>query len=189
MSKNKDVRVGFVSAIDYAAGTVSVTYPDMDDEVTQQLPLLSPIADEYFMPKVEDQVLIVHLSNGAEVGVVLGRPWDEDHKPAESGAGIYRKDFDRNIGSAFLRYDAASGELKIKAKKIVFEGDESITSNAKTVATTASGSATLTAPAITDNGAVTVSQTVTVASDVTAGGKSLMTHTHTGVHGVTSAPN
>jgi len=162
----KDVRIGFVSAIDYAAGTVTVAYPDMDDEVTRQLPLLSPMADEYFMPKVEDQILVLHLSNGAEYGVIMGRPWDEDHKPAESGEGLFRKDFDRDLGKAFLRYDAKTGELKIKAKKIILE-----------------------APTIANVGAVTASQTITAADDVTAGGISAMKHTHTGVHGETTPPH
>lgn len=188
MQKQRDVRIGFVSSVDYAAGTVEVTYPDMDGSVSDALPLLSAFADEYFMPEPGDQVLVNHLSNGSEYGVVVGRTWDKDHKPTESGKGLFRKDFDRT-GAAFLRYDANSGELRIKAKKIVFEGDESVTTNTKTVTTTASSAATLTSPAITDNGAVTVSQSITAAADVSAGGKSLMKHTHAGVHGETSTPN
>jgi len=200
MSANTVNRIGLVSSVNYEAGTVRVTYPDRDDSVTGEIPLLSPIADEYFMPKVDDQVLVCHLSNGTEYGVVLGRPWDEEHKPAESGEGLYRKDFDREAGKAYLRYDANSGELKIKAKKIVFEGDESVATNTKTMTANASASATVTAPAIKDDGEVTitknvtaqqnvnVSLTMTATVDAVGGGKSLKGHTHTGNLGTPTSP-
>lgn len=194
MSTSQVNRIGLVSSVNYEAGTVRVTYPDRDDSVTVEIPLLSTIADEYFMPKVDDQVLVCHLSNGAEYGVVMGRPWDEDHKPAESGEGLYRKDFDRDLGKAFLRYDANSGELKIKAKKIVFEGDESVTTNTKTMTANASASAKTTSPTITNDGDVTVTKGETVAKtltatvDVVGGGKSLKSHTHTGNLGSPTSP-
>lgn len=201
MSANQVNRIGLVSSVNYEAGTVRVTYPDMDDSVTVEIPMLSTVADEYFMPKVDDQVLVCHLSNGAEYGVIMGRPWDEEHKPAESGEGLYRKDFDRDLGKAFLRYDANSGELKIKAKKIVFEGDESVTTNTKTVSVSATSKATTTSPTIKEDGEVTITKNVTAQKnvnvsltmtanvDAVGGGISLKSHTHTGVHGETSIPH
>jgi len=190
MRANQVNRIGLVSSVNYEAGTVRVTYPDMDDSVTVEIPLLSTVADEYFMPKVDDQVLVCHLSNGMEYGVVMGRPWDEGHKPAESGEGLYRKDFDRDLGKAYLRYDANSGELKIKAKKLVFEIEESVNTTTKTITTSASSSSTLTSPTIKDDGEVTitknvkaqknvdVSLTMTASVDAIGGGISLKNHTH-----------
>lgn len=69
-----NIRIGKISAIDYASGLVRVVYHDKDNAVTGLIPLLS---NEYFMPKVGAQVIVLHLSNGVEAGVVLGCPWSE----------------------------------------------------------------------------------------------------------------
>ena len=72
------VRFGKISSVNYEAGTVRVVYHEKDDCVTSEIPLLS---SEYKTPEVDDAVLVLHLSNGAEVGVVLGRPWGDENKP------------------------------------------------------------------------------------------------------------
>lgn len=100
-----EIRVGKISAIDYAAGTVRVVYHDQDDAVTPSLPLLS---GEYHMPEVGDAVLVLHLSNGMEAGVVLGRCWSDKNKPPEGKAGLYRKDLGRTPGEAMIRYDGGT---------------------------------------------------------------------------------
>ena len=48
-----NIRLGKISAIDYAAGTVRVVYHEKDDAVTAPIPLIS---SEYFMPEVDDMV-------------------------------------------------------------------------------------------------------------------------------------
>lgn len=98
-----EIRVGKVSSIDYPSGMVRVTYPDMDDDVTRLIPLFS---SEYAMPPVGALVAVVHLSNGAEAGVVLGRPWSAKLTPPEGFEGLYRKDFDLTPGQCYFRYDA-----------------------------------------------------------------------------------
>ena len=65
-----NIRLGKISAIDYAAGTVRVVYHEKDDAVTAPIPLIS---SEYFMPEVDDMVMVLHLSNGTEAGV----SWDD----------------------------------------------------------------------------------------------------------------
>ena len=84
-----EIRLGKISSIDYAKGMARVVYHEKDDDVTRLIPLLS---HEYKMPPVGSQVLVVHLSNGTEAGVVLGRPWSEKNVPPEGGATLYRKD-------------------------------------------------------------------------------------------------
>lgn len=98
-----EIRVGKVSSIDYPSGMVRVTYPDMDDDVTRLIPLFS---SEYAMPPVGALVAVVHLSNGAEAGVVLGRPWSAKLTPPEGFEGLYRKDFDLTPWKCYIRYDA-----------------------------------------------------------------------------------
>ena len=86
-----EIRVGKVSSIDYPSGMIRVVYHDKDNDVTRPIPLFS---SEYAMPPVGALVAVVHLSNGAEAGVVLGRPWSAKLTPPEGFEGLYRKDFD-----------------------------------------------------------------------------------------------
>lgn len=57
------IRIGKVSSIDYANGMISVTYPDMDGATTDNFPVFS-LTDEYKMPGIGQEVLVLHLSNG-----------------------------------------------------------------------------------------------------------------------------
>lgn len=93
------IRIGKVSSIDYAKGLVRVAYHDKDDNVTQPMPMLS---ERYYMPNVGDQVLVLHLSNGTEAGLVLGRYWNDKNVPPESGAGLFRMDLNR-AGTCYIK--------------------------------------------------------------------------------------
>ena len=81
-----EIRLGKISSIDYAKGMARVVYHEKDDDVTRLIPLLS---HEYKMPPVGSQVLVVHLSNGTEAGVVMGRPWSEKNAPPEVAKSLY----------------------------------------------------------------------------------------------------
>lgn len=121
---SNEIRVGKVSSIDYASGMVRVAYHEKDDSVTRLFPLLS---DEYKMPEVGDQVLVLHLSNGTEAGVVMGRPWSQKNKPMEGLEGLFRKEFGRNPGEAYARYK--DGTLIIKAANVIIDGNLKVTGN------------------------------------------------------------
>ncbi len=113
------IRVGKVSSIDYVSGTVRVVYHDKDDAVTRPIPLL---AHEYHMPQVGDQLLVLHLSNGTEAGVSLGRYWTDQHAPPEGAQALYRKDLGEKPGEAVLRFDG-------KTLRIFSQGDIHIEAN------------------------------------------------------------
>lgn len=115
-----EIRIGQISRIDYATGRIAVTYGDRDDSVTDLLPYLS-FNNEYHMPKVEDYVAVMHLSTGAEMGIILGTYWDDGNPPPVSGKDIFRKDLSNEIGKAFLQHDPGTGELLIKADKITLQ--------------------------------------------------------------------
>jgi phage baseplate assembly protein gpV len=160
-----EIRLGKVSAIDYATGMVRVVYHEKDDSVTRLIPLIS---NEYEMPEVEDQVLVLHLSNGTEAGVVIGRPWSEKNKPPEGAAGLYRKEMARTPGEAMIRYK--DGTLTLKAGSVVVNGNLTVTGS------------------LNVQGAITA-QSVEASGDVVAGGISLMHHTHTdSMSGSTTPP-
>lgn len=94
------IRIGRISALNYEAGTARVVYSDRDNAVTAELPLLSA---EYYMPRVDDMVLVVHLPNGTEAGVIIGQFWNDNNRPKESGANLYRKELDRS-GGCYIRH-------------------------------------------------------------------------------------
>ena len=161
-----EIRQGKVSAVNYATGMVR----DKDDSVTREIPMLS---NEYNMPAPGDMVLVLHLSNGTEAGVVLGRPWSGTTKPPEGAAGLYRNDLARTPGEAMIRYQ--DGTLTIKAAQMVGEGNVTVTGSL-----TINGNLNVT-------GTITA-QSITTSGDVVAGGKSLIGHTHTDSRGGGTTP-
>lgn len=169
--ENDTIRIGKVSDVDYEKGLIRVAYLDRDNNVTAPMPMLS---DKYFMPEVGDQVIVLHLSNGAEAGIVLGRFYTDKNLPKESGKGVFFMTLDRS-GASFIK--CASGTVTIKGEKITFNGDVSVTGGIA-----ASGN-------ISAGGSISASGNITASGDVNAGGISLRNHTHTGVHGETSGPH
>ena len=118
-----NIRVGNVSSIKYKKGLIEVTYPDLDDSVTDALPVFS-FTGEYKMPKIGDEIAVLHLSNGAAAGVILGHYWNETNTPAETGEGLFLKQFALEAGKAYLRY---------KAGAMLMKSDNSITLDANTI--------------------------------------------------------
>lgn len=117
------IRVGRISSLNYADGTARIVYSDRDDAVTAELPLLS---SEYYMPKVDDLVIVLHLPNGAEAGIILGRFWCAGNRPPETGEAIYRKDFSRS-GKAYVKFDDDSGKMTIHCPGgLEIDGDVSV---------------------------------------------------------------
>ena len=69
MADSNILRIGKISSINYPEGTARISYEDKDSSTTSELPFL---AWEYWMPKIGDQVLVGHLSNGSCAGVIIG---------------------------------------------------------------------------------------------------------------------
>ena len=115
----RNIRIGSVSSVDYGTGMIRVVYPDLDNAVTDDLPMAT-FNCEYEMPPIGADVLVVHLSNGQAAGIVLGTYWSAANRPPVSGAGAYRKDLVATaIGEAFLQY--IGGTFTIKADNILFQ--------------------------------------------------------------------
>lgn len=130
---SSEIRLGKISALDYPSGTVRVVYHEKDDSVTPFIPLLSPVhTGLYAMPEVGDQVLVLHLSNGAEAAVVLGRPWSEKNVPPEGKPGLFRLDMDRTPGAAMIRHDGQTLSIHCNGG-LAITADGDITINGKTI--------------------------------------------------------
>lgn len=193
------IRLGRISSLNYDNGTARVVYADRDNTVTAELPLLSFM---YYMPRVDDPVLVLHMPNGAEAGLILGRYWCRDNMPPEPGKDFFRMDLDR-VGQCIIRHKEG-GELEIYSPNGVHIVGDTVISGNLTVEknTTVQGSATVQSgmdvygkTASGTSGArisrITVDEDVTVSGDVTAGSISLRNHTHGGVEhggGSTGAP-
>lgn len=113
-----EIRVGNVSSINYAAGTVRVVYPDRSDKSTAELPVFCGFGKEYQMPEVGDLVLVVHLSNDSSMGIAVGKFWNRTMTPKKSGADVYYKEFQKE-GAAFL--EVAAGIMRLHAASLVLE--------------------------------------------------------------------
>lgn len=197
-----EVRVGYVSSIDYENGLCEIHYPDRDDTVTEMVPLLSN--REYRTPEVEDMVLVLHPGDSPEDAVVMGTIWNEKIKPAEGKKGIYRKELSNKDGQAYRKFDANAKELTdhVDGKHILEAKSLEIKVGGATVTISESGAVTVNSPAgITIKAAGTLelsASTITASAgmvnitggggDVVVSGKSLVNHTHTGNLGNQTSP-
>lgn len=114
----KDViRVGRISSINPEKGLVRVYYPDKDS-TTSELPLFH-FHREFKLPKVDDQVMVLHLSNDTSSGVVLGGFWNDiDQPPMEAE---YRKDLEGDSYEMLQK-----GNFIIHSPQISLEGEAGI---------------------------------------------------------------
>lgn len=114
------IRIGFVSSRSLEQGMVQVTYPDRDRMVTEPFPVLC-FGNEFCIPEINDQVLVLHLSGDLSSGVVIGKMWNDVDRPQDQG------EWYKEIGNVVLSIN--QGQLKIHAPEIIFScsaGDISI---------------------------------------------------------------
>lgn len=104
MNDSNLIRIGKISSFNYPKGTARITYEDKEQSTTVEMPFLC-CSWQYWMPKVGDQVLVVHLSNGSCAAMILGPIWHNGHRPPEGYEGLYRKEYSNNEGMAYERYD------------------------------------------------------------------------------------
>jgi phage baseplate assembly protein gpV len=65
------IRVGTVSTVDTDRGTVRVTFPDKDDYVSDELPVLR-LGGTFTLPQVGENAVCLFLGNGIRAGFYLG---------------------------------------------------------------------------------------------------------------------
>lgn len=77
------IRKGYISAYNAEFGTASVYYPDRNHDVTADIPIFTPCGLAQKLEK-DDQVLVLHLSNGTEAGMIIGESNCEGDTPKAS---------------------------------------------------------------------------------------------------------
>ncbi|MBE5974359.1 MAG: phage baseplate protein [Paenibacillaceae bacterium] len=112
---NDVVRVGRISSVNQENGMVRVYYPDRDS-TTSELGMFCFLG-EYKPPRVNDQVIVLHLSNDTSSGVVLGGFWNEVRKaPREM---TYKKEMDSNSYESLQ-----NGTFTLHSQEISLEGEK-----------------------------------------------------------------
>lgn len=124
------VRLGRVSSINIENMSARVIWSDMDDSVSDELPIVTPGCQKskiYWMPEIDEQVVCLMLPNtsgkGSNDGFIIGSFFNEVDRPVKVGAGIRRIDFG---DGSFIQHNRDTGNLDIFATG-------NITINGKTV--------------------------------------------------------
>ncbi|MCC3379894.1 phage baseplate assembly protein V [Paenibacillus farraposensis] len=182
-------RIGVVSSVDTDTGKVRVVFPDMDDMVSPELPLLTTGTGwglSNAMPEPGDNVACIFIGNGRPDGVCLGALYDGSYDmPADqSQRGIYFEDgsyvyFDKTTGSIEINavgsVNVQAKDVSIKAESVQING-ESVTMQAKTVSVNAETvqingkSFSIDAPSVRMNSNVTVVGKLDVLNQEIGGG-------------------
>ncbi|KHF33394.1 hypothetical protein CM49_04342 [Paenibacillus sp. P1XP2] len=86
------VKIGECSTVDFETGTITATFPDRQDKVSRDIPVLfaGGFGTGNGMPKEGDTVLCLMLGNGKSNGVCLGVIPDASRGPLTSKAFILR---------------------------------------------------------------------------------------------------
>lgn len=112
-----EIRIGRVSSVNYDSGSIDVIFPDEEENVYVDCPLMSC---EYQMPKVNDMVTVIFQTNsdGADQGYVIGVPFTEENQPEVKGKNVYFKRFSKD---AYIMFDPDTESLVIHAPKVIID--------------------------------------------------------------------
>lgn len=195
------VRAGKVASVDLASATCRVTIGEL---LTAPLPFISNKAGDdrtWHPPEVGEQVIVLAPSGELSCGFVLGGVYTTAHPAPSASAEVSKmvyKDgttatYDRALHSLTLDIPPTGSSLSVTVN-----GNATIHASGNALVE-AEGNATLSAGAVGRIEAgtridivapsVSITSTVTVSGDVTAGGKSLINHVHGGVTGGPSSTN
>lgn len=119
MDIKKLIRVGTVSSVNAAAGSVRVAFAAQDDMVTYELPVItrgSKNNKDYWLPDVDEQVLCLFLPNvsgrGVCEGFVLGTFYSSVDAPVENSGDVHAVKYG---DGTIIKHDRSTGKLTINA--------------------------------------------------------------------------
>lgn len=119
MDIKKLIRVGTVSTVNAAAGTVRVAFAAQDEMVTYELPVItrgSKNNKDYWLPDVDEQVLCLFLPNvsgrGVCDGFVLGTFYSSVDAPVENSGDVHAVKYG---DGTIIKHDRSTGKLTINA--------------------------------------------------------------------------
>lgn len=159
------IKHGIITEIDEAKATAKVTFPDDDDLVSYDLPVIHHsmgFAKYYSMPAIGMTALCAFLAeSGMEDGFIIGSFYNDKNPPGKSGKTHYVA-FD---DGALIEYDEDAQKMTLKSGGggIVLDDDVTINKTLKVV------------------DSVDVGSTVKSGGDMVAGSISVQLHKHPGV--------
>lgn len=113
------IRVGTVSSVNAAAGTVRVAFAAQDELVTYEMPVItrgSKNNKDYWLPDVDEQVLCLFLPNTSGRGVcdgfVLGTFYSSVDAPVENSGDVHAVKYG---DGTIIKHDRSTGKLTINA--------------------------------------------------------------------------
>lgn len=84
------IRTGLVSSVDPATATARVVFPDYDEQVSYDLPVVmqgTTGTKGYWMPRVDEQVLCIFRPDATEQGFIVGSIYSAANPPPVSDEG------------------------------------------------------------------------------------------------------
>lgn len=149
----KPIRVGIVSAVDRDAGSARVLFPDLDNLVSDYLPIIKPQKTSWVsgedLPDVQDHVLVLFTGERTSDGFIVGtyQLEDVDSVYTEDQFGTIYEDGSR------VFYDRSTSSL-------VVESVGNVSISGKNVSVTAEN-VIITSQNVQINGNLSVSGTIT----------------------------
>lgn len=119
------VRIGKISSVDEKRGTARVLFPDRQNSVSGDLPIVVPFTlsgKVYYVPEINERVVCIYDENG--MGFILGSFYADNRLPSQGDKNKVYIDF--NDGTV-LMYDkenkvidiiCGNGEINIVGKKV-----------------------------------------------------------------------
>lgn len=109
------VRIGYVSSVNTQNGSIRATFPDKNNTVSDELPVLtrgSAKNKDYWLPDINEQVVCLLLPNGENsgAGFCLGTYFSDTALPVVSNSNKRRLDF---LDGTYIEYDRSTHELNI----------------------------------------------------------------------------
>lgn len=199
------IRVGEIHSVNHANATARVHFPDDDDLVSYDMQILHRNTlknKDYNMPDIGEDVLCLCLPSGLASGFILGSVYAGDITPPENDGDKRTVIFDDGSRFSYDRkthqFDAQIEQTTIMANRqsvtvntpvsVEVTAANNVTVNTNTATVNATAAYVLNAPAITLNGNVEVTGTLTAATDVIADRISLVNHQHNGNQGAPTSP-
>lgn len=108
-----NIRVGIVDGLNVKKGTIRVTFPDMDDSVSDDIALFS---SEQWFPQIGESVVCIFLTNGTEQGYCIGPYFNDENLPSVQDENIYVKKFRDGL---IFEYDLQNKQLTISAENAI----------------------------------------------------------------------
>jgi len=109
---------GIVSVVYPERHSARVTFPDKDDVVSAELPILTTCGSQnksYSLPDVGESVICLFATEDdmSGTGFILGARYDDKNPPAVNSQDVTRIDFK---DGTFIQFDRAKSELRIECK-------------------------------------------------------------------------